>query len=47
MGLTKEEYESLNEKDKAEADKRVERVYLEAGADHVIRDIRGVLDLVR
>lgn len=47
MGLTKEEYESLNEKDKAEADKRVERVYLEAGADYVIRDIRGVLDLVR
>lgn len=44
MGLTKEEYESLNEKDKAEADKRVERVYLEAGADHVIRDIRGVLE---
>ena len=40
-------YMSRPEFVEAEADKRVERVYLEAGADHVIRDIRGVLDLVR
>lgn len=47
MGLTREEYESLSSSEKEKAEKKVENTFLDAGADYVIRDIRGVLELVR
>lgn len=47
MGLTCEEYENLSPEEREEADKKAEQVYLEAGADYVVRDIRGILDLVK
>lgn len=47
IGLTNEEYETLpaDEQDRlcAEAEKK----YMEAGADGVIRDIRGILEIIR
>lgn len=46
MGLTLEEYEALTEAQKTVELHRAERVFIEAGADYVIRDIRGVLDLI-
>lgn len=45
MGLTREEYEALSPQEKAAADARVRQIYLDAGADAVIQDIRGVLEL--
>ena len=47
MGLTQEEYEALSEKEREAADKKAEKTYLEAGADYVVRDMRGVLDLMQ
>ena len=29
------------------ADKKAEKTYLEAGADYVVRDMRGILDLMQ
>ncbi len=46
MGLTKEEYEALPEEEKDEKIKTVTEKYLAAGADAVVQDIRGVLDLI-
>ena len=46
MGLTKEEYEALLPEQREEADEKARQIYLQAGADHVVRDIRGVLELV-
>jgi phosphonoacetaldehyde hydrolase len=46
MGLTKAEWEALSEEEQAEKAREVEARYLEAGADHVIADIRGVLKLM-
>lgn len=46
MGLSREEYEDLSEKEKKEKLEWAERQYKEAGADAVIRDIRGVLDYI-
>lgn len=46
MGLTKAEYEALTLAEKKARDESVARVYLEAGADAVVQDIRGILDLV-
>ena len=46
MGLTKEEYEALDEETRQQMIRRVTDRYMEAGADRVIRDIRGVLELV-
>lgn len=46
MGLTQEEYEALTPKARGAADKKAEQTYLEAGADYVMKDIRGILDLI-
>lgn len=46
MGLTKDEYDSLSEEEKNKEIKRVTDIYNKAGADYVIKDIRGVIDLV-
>ncbi|HIS46990.1 MAG TPA: phosphonoacetaldehyde hydrolase [Candidatus Scybalocola faecigallinarum] len=47
MGLTKEEYEALSPEEKAAEAQRVTAVYKEAGADFVVSDIRGILELVK
>ncbi len=44
MGMTKEEYEALSEEEKQVEKDRVAKIYVEAGADGVIEDIRGILD---
>ncbi len=46
MGLTIEEYEALSEVERASKDEVVRQRFLDAGADAVIRDIRGVLEFV-
>ena len=46
MGLTQEEYEALTPEARETADKKAEQTYLEAGADYVVKDIRGILDLI-
>lgn len=45
MGCTYEEYQALSPLERSEKVKRTEAVYREAGADYVIKDIRGVTDL--
>lgn len=45
MGLTMEEYNGLSEEDKKQRTAWVAARYLEAGADYVIDDIRGILNL--
>ena len=47
MGLTQEEYEALSPEEWEAADKKAEQTYLEAGADYVVRDVRGVLDFIK
>lgn len=46
MGLTREEYEALPEEEREAADKKAEKIYLDAGADHVVKDVRGILELL-
>ena len=46
MGLSMEEYEALSPEDREYACKTGSRKFLEAGADWVVRDIRGVLELI-
>lgn len=45
MGLTQAEYEALTPSQKLAECKRVTEIYKEAGADHVIKDIGGLLQL--
>ena len=45
MGYTKEEYESLAPAERMAECQRVADIYKEAGADHVIKDISGLLEL--
>ena len=47
MGLTQEEYEALDSKKKEAANEKARQIYFEAGADYVVKDIRGILDLVK
>lgn len=47
MGITQEEYEALSEEQQQVERDRVEKIYLDAGADYVVQDIRGVLDYLR
>lgn len=47
MGLTREEYEALSADEKEKRDKVTAEKYRQAGADAVIQDIRGLLELVR
>ena len=45
-GLTKDEYNSLNEQERLKLIEKVTDRYKQAGADAVITDIRGVLDYI-
>lgn len=47
MGLSQEEYEAMPIERRKVEDARVREAYKEAGADYVIQDIRGVLDLMK
>lgn len=47
MGMTQEEYEALSEEQQQVERDRVEKIYLDAGADYVVQDIRGVLDYLQ
>lgn len=47
LGLTKGEYEALPEEEKEKKLKNAERKFFEAGADAVIRDIRGIFEYIR
>ena len=45
LSYTKEEYESLTPAKRMAECQRVTDIYKEAGADHVIKDISGLLEL--
>lgn len=45
MGLSREEFENLGEIERMARMKAVEERYLEAGADYVVTDIRGILKI--
>lgn len=47
MGLTEEEYNALNEEEKQTNCERVRKIYLDAGADFVIQDIREILSFIK
>lgn len=47
MGVSMNEYGRMTAEQKKEAFTRAEDVYLGAGADYVIRDIRGVINIVK
>lgn len=46
MGISEEEYNALGETERQELLESTRRKYLEAGADAVVTDIRGILDFV-
>ena len=46
MGLTKEEYAALSPEEREAKVKAVTKRYMDAGADVVVQDIRGVLELI-
>lgn len=46
MGLTKAEYEALTAEEKEAKVQAVTKCYMDAGADAVVQDIRGVLELI-
>ena len=46
MGLSREEFKALSPKEKEERSRKVRQMYLEAGADAVVTDIRGVLEYI-
>ena len=46
VGLSQAEYESLPEEEKEKVLKEAEAKYKEAGADAVVRDIRGILEYI-
>ena len=46
MGLSREEFKALSPKEKEELSQQVRQMYLEAGADAVVTDIRGVLEYI-
>ena len=46
MGLTKEEYAALSPEEREAKVKAVTKRYMDAGADAVVQDIRGVLELI-
>lgn len=47
LGLSKEEFDALSEEEKKAQYERAEKIYKDAGADYVILDIRGILDIVK
>lgn len=46
LGLSQKEYEALSDAEKEKKLKEAEKTFMEAGADYVIRDIRGLLDIL-
>lgn len=46
LGLSQEEYEALSETERQEKLSQAEEKYKKAGADAVVRDIRGILDYI-
>ena len=46
MGLSQEEYESLSEERKEELLEEAREKYIKAGADAVVKDIRGILEYI-
>lgn len=46
MGLSREEFKALSPKEKEERSQQVRQMYMEAGADAVVMDIRGVLEYI-
>ena len=46
MGLSEEEYQALSGEQKEEACEKVRQKYLDTGADAVVMDIRGILELL-
>lgn len=46
IGLSQEEYEALSEAEKQAVCEKAEKTYREAGADYVVKDIRGILELL-
>ena len=38
---------ALDSKEKEAANEKARQIYFEAGADYVVKDIRGILDLVK
>lgn len=46
MGLTQEEYEALPDEKKEKALEEAREKYIKAGADAVVKDIRGILDCI-
>lgn len=47
MGLSEEEYAALGDNEKTKLCEKVGKKFMDAGADAVVLDIRGVLNLVR
>lgn len=45
MGLSRDEFEGLSSEEKEIRMKEVEKRYMEAGADYVVADIRGILKI--
>lgn len=46
MGLSRNEYEALDDGERLKRCRRAEAIYEEAGTDYVIKDIRGLLDII-
>ena len=46
LGLTQAEYEGLSKEEKEAACKKATETFFAAGADYVVQDIRGILELV-
>lgn len=47
MALTQKEYEALSQSERRQADCKVEKIYLDAGADFVIRDLGELPELLQ
>lgn len=46
MGLTMEEYNNLSKENKEKEIERVKKTYKNAGADYIINDIRGIINII-
>ena len=47
LGLSREEFDALSDEERATQLQRAEQIYQDAGADYVVRDIRGIVELVK
>ena len=46
VGLSQREFEALSSEERAQLCEQARKKYLEAGADCVVNDIRGILELI-